>query len=122
MKIVDWNHDEYAETIRRIAYQVKVTEDCQDLYTDRSRLHRLVYQHPTVKNVDMMMIDAWLAADKHFPLINGRKLSEAALDVRSLVKMTDEMVNRTILDSEDPNLAKARNILERIERRENTRF
>jgi len=119
MKIVDWYHGGYATTIRRIAYQEKVTEDCQDMFSDRSHLHRKVYQHKTVKVVDVMMIEAWLAADKHFPLINGRKLSEAALDVRSLVKMTDEMVNRTILDSEDPNLAKARNILERIERRQN---
>ena len=103
------------------------------MFSDRSRLHMKIYQHKTVKVVDRMMvilinsspsntfsqIDAWLAADEAFPPINGRRLSEAAHDVRSLVKMTDEYINTIILNSENPGLAKSREILERIERRDN---
>jgi len=122
MKIVDWYYDKYDTTLRRIAFKNKVTEDCQNIFKDRSHLHRLVYQHKTVKTIDRMMIDAWLAADHYYPRINGRKLSEAAQDVKSLVKMTDEIINKTILNSEEPELQKARNILERIERRELYRF
>merc|ERR1712105_302908 len=36
--------------------------------------------------------------------------------------MGDEIINKTILNSEEPGLQKARNILERIERRELYRF
>ena len=105
------------------------------MFSDRSRLHMKIYQHKAVKVVDRMMvilinsspshtlslsqIDAWLAADEAFPPINGRRLSEAAHDVRSLVKMTDEYINTIILNSENPGLAKSRDILERIERRDN---
>lgn len=122
MKIVDWFYEEYDTTVRRIAYRDKVVEDCQDIFTDRSRLHRRIYQHKTVKVLDRMMIDAWLEADPHFPLINGQKLSEAAKDVKSLVRLTDEWVNQTILNSEDEGLQKARDILERIQSRKTYRI
>jgi len=118
MKVMDWEHADYG-IIKRIVYKDKVVGECQEMFSDRSRLHMKIYQHKAVKVVDRMMIDAWLAADEAFPPINGRRLSEAAHDVRSLVKMTDETINTTILNSENPGLAKSREILERIERRDN---
>jgi len=65
-----------------------------------------------------MMIDAWVAADPHFPLINGLKLSEAANDVKSLVRLNDDWVNQTILNSDSEGLQKSRDLLERIQNRE----
>ena len=67
---------------------------------------------------NLIQIDVWLAADPHFPLINGLKLSEAAKDVKSLVRLTDEWVNQTILYSDSQELQKARDILERIQKRQ----
>ena len=43
-------------------------------------------------------------ATVHF-LISGLRLSEAAQDVKSLVKLTDEWVNQTIRNSEDEQAA-----------------
>lgn len=54
--------------------------------------------------------------------MNGLKLSEAAQDVTCLVRLTDEWVNQTILNSEDEGMQKARNILERIQSRKTYRF
>ena len=71
--------------------------------------------------INLLQIDAWLEADQYFPLINGLKLSEAAKDAKSLVRLTDEWVNQTILNSEEVNLQGARDILERIQRREKYR-
>ena len=54
--------------------------------------------------------------------MNGLNLSEAAQDVTCLVRLTDEWVNQTILNSEDEGMQKARNILERIQSRKTYRF
>ena len=44
-------------------------------------------------------------------------LSEAWRDVVALAKLSDDVVNQTIRYSEDPNMAKARNLLDRIDMR-----
>ena len=75
----------------------------------------------TFFSINLIQVDAWLEADPHFPLLNGHKLSEAAKDVKSLVRLTDEYVNQTILNSEDKGLQKARDILERVEKRQTYR-
>ena len=84
-------------------------------------------------------IDAWIAADDHFPCITGKegktyKLSEvenenilkirpdnflqACQDVEALQKLTDEWLNQSIRNSSDPGLEKARQILKRIDDRD----
>merc|ERR1719474_524576 len=70
-----------------------------------------------------MMIDAWKAADKHFPLITGSegktfRLSQACEDVKGLCQLTDEWVNQVIRNSTDPFLETARKILRRIDDRD----
>ena len=71
------------------------------MFGDRSRLHRKGYQHRVVKAVDRMMVDAWVAADPHFPKITGSDgkkytLARAVTDPRALIKLTDDWVNQTI--------------------------
>ena len=76
----------------------------------------------TFFSINLIQVDAWLEAYPHFPLLNGHKLSEAAKDVKSLVRLTDEYVNQTILNSEDEGMQKAREILERVQTRQTYRF
>ncbi len=62
----------------------------------------------------LIKIDAWLTADRH----SGGSLSKSCDDVAAHLKMTDASVNNRIVDSQDPELEYARELLDRIERRD----
>eukprot|EP00092_Neocalanus_flemingeri_P022108 GFUD01023983.1.p1 GENE.GFUD01023983.1~~GFUD01023983.1.p1 ORF type:complete len:491 (+),score=131.99 GFUD01023983.1:108-1580(+) len=126
MALKDWpffEDDKNKLTVKRIAIRDKEFDNCQEMFLDRSRLHRKGYQHRVVKMFDKMMVDVWTAANDHFPLLTGQagkfyKLSEACEDVVALSKLTDEWVNQSIRNSSDPGLEEARNILKRIDDRD----
>jgi len=126
LTLQDWpffEHEKYKLTVKRIAIRDKEFDNCQEMFLDRSRLHRKGYQHKVVKNLDKMMVDAWIAADDNFPPILGSdgkkyKLSEACEDAVALSKLTDEWVNQSIKNSSDPALEQARHILKRIDDRD----
>ena len=69
-----------------------------------------------------MQVDAWLIADKHMKVrgTGGRllSLSESVNDVMAHERLYDAKVNSRIEDSEDPALEPARDLLDRIERRD----
>ena len=69
-----------------------------------------------------MQVDAWLIADKHMKVrgTGGRllSLSESVNDVMAHERLYDANVNSRIEDSEDPALEPARELLDRIERRD----
>jgi len=109
--------------VKRIAIRDKEFDNCQEMFLDRSRLHRKGYQHRVVKIFDVMLIDAWLSANPYFGQISGSggknfSLAEAANDVESLQKLTDDWVNQSIKNSSDPALAPAQRILKRIDDRD----
>jgi len=109
-------------TVKRIAIRDKCMDNCMEMFLDRSRLHRKGYQHRVVKIFDVMLVDAWTAADNFFPLTGSEgktySLSEAVKDVECLQKPTDDWVNQAIKNSDDPALAPARQILRRIDDRD----
>jgi len=109
--------------VKRIAIRDKEFDNCQEMFLDRSRLHRKGYQHRVVKIFDVMLTDAFLSANPHFGRISGSEgrtysLSEAVNDVESLQKLTDDWVIQSIKNSSDPKLAPARKILKRIDDRD----
>jgi len=126
VKIVEWPfypNDPDRLTVNRIAIRDKEFDNCQEMFLDRSRLHRKAYQHRVTRIFDKMMIDAWTSANEHFPLIQGQngqlfRLSEACEDPVALSKLTDDWINQTIRNSSNPELERARNIMKRIDDRE----
>ena len=69
-----------------------------------------------------MQVDAWLVADKHIK-VRGKggnllTLSESVDDVVAHERLYDANVNSRIEDSEDSALEPARELLDRIERRD----
>jgi len=106
----------------RLCLRDKEAESVQEMFLDRARLHKKGYQHRTVKIVERMVLDALLAADKHFQLKseNGSicSLSEACDDVSQFSKLTDEFLFRSIQYSDDPKLKVSREILNRISKRQ----
>jgi len=116
-------NDEQSLLVERIAIRDKEFDNCQEMFLDRSRLHRKGYQHRVTRIFDKMLIDAWIAANDNFPPIAGKdgtlyKLAEACDDVVALSKLTDDWVNQSIRNSSGPGLEQARSILKRIDDRE----
>jgi len=116
-------NDEQSQMVERIAIRDKEFDNCQEMFLDRSRLHRKGYQHRVTRIFDKMLIDAWIAANENFPPIAGKdgtlyKLAEACDDVVALSKLTDDWVNQSIRNSSGQGLEQARSILKRIDDRE----
>lgn len=91
-----------------------------DMFHIRTSLHRRAYQHKVGNIIDTMITDAFLKADPYIEITGtgGKKcrISTAIDDMEAFTKLTDNIFLE-ILHSADPNLAAAREILEKIERR-----
>lgn len=120
--VLEWSPPDGSPSRMRLCIRDKEADNLQEMFGDRNRLHRKGYQHRVVKIIDRMMVDAWLAADDHIKVTgkNGQqyKLSEACDDVSAFVKLTDEWLNQTIVNSDNPQLKESRNLLLRISKRE----
>ncbi|XP_036178206.1 deoxynucleoside triphosphate triphosphohydrolase SAMHD1 isoform X2 [Myotis myotis] len=91
-----------------------------DMFHVRTSLHRRAYQHKVGNIIDTMITDAFLKADPYIEITGtkGKKyhISTAIDDMEAFTKLTDNIFLE-ILHSDDPKLAAAREILEKIERR-----
>lgn len=105
----------------QICFEEKVALSLGELFNLRVRLHKFVYQHRVVKVLDQMILDALMAADDHFFITKANggkcKLSESVEDMTAYVKTGDWIIS-AIEATEDPQLAKARQIISRIRSRE----
>uniref|UniRef100_G1NXD5 Deoxynucleoside triphosphate triphosphohydrolase SAMHD1 n=1 Tax=Myotis lucifugus TaxID=59463 RepID=G1NXD5_MYOLU len=91
-----------------------------DMFHIRTSLHRRAYQHKVGNIIDTMITDAFLKADPYIEITGteGKKyhISTAIDDMEAFTKLTDNIFLE-ILHSADPKLAAAREILEKIQRR-----
>jgi len=107
----------------RLCLRDKEAESVQEMFLDRVRLHRKGYQHRTIKIIDRMVLDALLAADKHLDLLKTSSgqvcpLSKACDDVLEFSKLSDDFLIRSIQYSSDPRLEQAKQILNKITKRQ----
>jgi HD superfamily phosphohydrolase len=93
-----------------IIYSNSVTNNILNMFSTRYRLHKDIYNHKTVKLIELMLGDSLLEADKHF---NFKDISKG----RDFCQL-DDSIYSTILNSDNKDLAKSANILKRIENRE----
>ncbi|XP_028266488.1 deoxynucleoside triphosphate triphosphohydrolase SAMHD1-like [Parambassis ranga] len=88
-----------------------------DMFATRHALHRRAYQHKVNKNIELMITDAFLKADKHIQIEgSGGKmfsLSQAKDDMEAYTKLTDQVMEQ-ILHSSSPEMEGARSLLQRI--------
>jgi len=109
----------------RLCIRDKEAESVQEMFLDRVRLHRKGYQHRTIKIIDRMVLDALLAADKHLNILSTNSgqnlpLSIASKDIVQFSKLSDDYLIRSIQfsTSNDPSIAKAKELLNRIVKRQ----
>ncbi|XP_053337589.1 deoxynucleoside triphosphate triphosphohydrolase SAMHD1-like [Clarias gariepinus] len=106
------------ENRKQICMRDKEALNMYELFHVRYLLHHNAYQHKVKVAVEMMIVDALLAAEKDFTLETdgtegGKKISEAANDPEIFLKLTDDILQEIKLKSEH-----ARVIIEKIEKRD----
>ncbi|EDO35455.1 predicted protein [Nematostella vectensis] len=106
---------------QQICIRDKEAGNIYDMFHTRTSLFKRAYQHKTANIIETMITEAFLKADKHllFPGKNGKmlKMSEAIDDMVAYCKLSDHVFYQ-ILHSTDPQLQKAREILQCIEKRD----
>jgi hypothetical protein len=91
----------------QICYEIKNADQIYELCHSRFSLHKRIYSHKTTRAIELMLVDALLAAD---PYLN---LSSQVYDPEKFLYLTDDIMS-LIERSTDKNLEKSREIIERI--------
>ena len=104
-----------------ICYPEKHIATAMNFFKHRMHMHKTVYQHKTNTAVETMICDLLCHADPFFRLrsIDGEKfpISRAYLKSKFLVRLDDSILT-LITHSTDQRLAKARELCERLRRRD----
>ncbi|KAF8905721.1 hypothetical protein CPB84DRAFT_1745279 [Gymnopilus junonius] len=95
----------------QICYDIKDANHIYDICVARFKLHKSIYNHKAAKAIEYMIIDALLLADPYL------KIAERVLDAKKYLHLTDDIMS-FIEASEDPELASARAIFDRIRTRQ----
>lgn len=108
-----------------MCYPEKMAEAAMDFFSCRYRMHRTVYTHKSVKQVEFMICDAMLEADPHLRVKGDAtpahpdglyKMSECIDDASALARLNDNVLE-LIKHDVRPELQRARDILDRLEKR-----
>uniref|UniRef100_A0A0K2UFL3 HD/PDEase domain-containing protein n=1 Tax=Lepeophtheirus salmonis TaxID=72036 RepID=A0A0K2UFL3_LEPSM len=106
----------------RLCIRDKEAKCLSDIFMDRSRLHDRAYQHRVVQNIQQMVLDALILAEPVITIKNSKKnlisLSEATHDLDAFQLLVDDYIFFKIMDSDDPRIVPAQNLLRRIETRD----
>ncbi|KAF6210110.1 hypothetical protein GE061_015866 [Apolygus lucorum] len=113
------------DEVKYIGFREKIKHALLEVFVNRAKLHRNCYQHYTCKAVELMLIDALVAANEHFSIsweeadssIKSCKLSECHRYPKAFQKATD-CIFYDLLNSTSPKLHKSRTLLQAIETRD----
>jgi hypothetical protein len=109
-----------------ICYSEKMVSEAVSLFRTRFDMHKQVYTHQAVKQVEFMITDAMEMADPYIrikgspsPLCpDGQyRMSQTIFDMQALANLNDGILH-VIMASADPSLQPAQNLLTRLFRRE----
>jgi deoxynucleoside triphosphate triphosphohydrolase SAMHD1 len=93
----------------QIIYNPSLTSNIIDMFLTRYRFHKDIYNHKTVKLIEVMLGDALLYANDHYNFSN--------ISSKELLQYDDSIYN-TLLFTNNKELAISKNILSRIETRD----
>ena len=112
-----------------MCYPQKMVNGALEFFQTRFKMHNTVYTHKVVKAIEYMYTDAILLADPYinimgsktvdFPLGKKYKITECIFDAEAYSHLDDSVIT-LIKNSEidEPDMLKAKQILERIEKRQ----
>lgn len=99
----------------QICFSHKEIYNIYEMFHTRYSLFKRVYTHKVGKAVELMIVDALLAADKHL------KISDSIYDPEEYMYLTDSIIS-DIEKSKNDELLEARNILKRLRKRQLYKF
>ncbi|XP_029912428.1 deoxynucleoside triphosphate triphosphohydrolase SAMHD1-like [Myripristis murdjan] len=106
---------------KHICVRDKEAANLYDMFYRRFSLHQRAYQHRVNNIIEYMITEALLEANEHIKIEGSKqkkhKLSETIDDMSAYTKLTDSVFDQ-ILNSSDDNLKGAREILNKIVRRQ----
>lgn len=106
--------------MRQICYRDKVCDSIAEMFNNRLRLFKTAYFHKTTLIIDDMVSEVLKKANDHLRIkgANGKsyKLSECVNDMQAYSRLTDDLLMQ-IYHSDDPLLADAIGLIERIFKR-----
>lgn len=94
----------------QIIYSKSVSNNIVNMFQTRYRFHKEIYNHKTVKLIELMLGDALLSANDHFNFGEVSKTAE--------FKTLDDSIYSKILNSDINDLKTSKEILRRIEKRD----
>lgn len=98
-----------------ICYPIKEAYNIYEVFHTRYRLHKEIYTHPVVQQIEYMILDILNSADN---VLNIRKDIE---DYEKFIKLTDNIIE--IIDfSNNPLLETSQNIIKRLKKRDLYKF
>jgi len=96
-----------------ICYPDKEVYNIYELFHSRFKMHKQIYQHPVINQLDFMILDILNEVDAEFGI------SENITNIDKFVSYTDCLIDRIKYTTTNPN---AKNILARIDMRELYQF
>mmetsp|Transcript_20931 Transcript_20931/g.30165 ORF Transcript_20931/g.30165 Transcript_20931/m.30165 type:complete len:593 (-) Transcript_20931:87-1865(-) len=109
-----------------ICYPQKMVSEAVGLFATRFNMHKQVYTHQAVKQVEFMITDALELADPYITIRGNPsdrfpkgeyRISEAVFDMRALSNLNDTILD-VILSSTDKRLEPAQALIHRVLRRQ----
>ena len=98
-----------------ICYPEKLNFTIYDLFGVRYRLHREIYTHPCVQQIEFMYADALKKADSFL------KITDSINDMEKFIRLNDSIFNIIELSSE-PKLQESKELIKQIRQRKLYKF
>lgn len=95
-----------------VCFPEKLAGQVMRAFHTRFELHQSVYQHKTVRAIEYMICDVFLAANEHMKIKNTR-ISDVVSNMEAYQHLDDRVLAK-VQESDGPELAEARKILNRI--------
>ncbi|KAJ6473169.1 hypothetical protein C8R45DRAFT_1012504 [Mycena sanguinolenta] len=100
---------------KQICFDIKDANQLDEICHTRFKLHKMIYNHKTAKAIEYMIVDALILAEPYL------KIAEQVWIPKKFLYLTDDIMRR-IESSDEPELAGARAIFDRISIRDLYRF
>ena len=98
-----------------ICFKASEVYNVYEIFHTRASLHRRIYTHKVAKAIEYMIVDAMIEANDHFGIV------KRAMDPKTFIELDDSILKQIEFANpagDDPRLRKAKEIIERIRRRQ----
>ena len=95
-----------------ICFSDKLIFDIYDLFNLRFRLHKQIYNHHTINQIEHMILDVFNLVDEYF------NISKSIFDINEFIKINDNIIEQIYYsDIDNEKIKKAKTIIENIKLR-----